>query len=195
MITFKIARSIVSNLLLDDSGHDSCDELTENLIMKAITGKHGEDFGVSIKIDKPLIGIGAPVGSWLPRVAEIFGTELLLPEDSDVGNAIGAISGSVFKETSLLIQPEEGAYSSHPPSIVLLDKDKFRFDNLENAISFAKERSGELASREVVRSGATNVVVDYDVFKKTYGTSDEGNVVLEVRVVARATGKPDLTVA
>ena len=194
MITFKIARSIVSNLILDDSGHDRVDELTESLIMKAITGKHGEDFGISIRIDKPLIGIGAPVGSWLPRVAKIFGTELLLPEDSDVGNAVGAISGSIFKETSLLIQPEEGAYSSNPPSIVLLDKNKFKFSNLEEAIAFAKERSGELASKDVTRSGATNVVVDYDVIKKTYGTSDEGNVVLEVKVVARATGKPDLTV-
>ena len=50
-----------------------------------------------------------------------------------------------------------------------------------------------MASKDVARSGATNVVVDYDVIKKTYGTSDSGNVVSEVKVVARATGKPDLT--
>ena len=58
--------------------------------------------------------------------------------------------------------------------------------------SFAKEKAGELASRDVNRSGASNVVVDYDVAKKTYGTSDAGNVVLETTVIARATGKPDL---
>ncbi|MBR2254264.1 MAG: hypothetical protein IJ856_00355 [Candidatus Methanomethylophilaceae archaeon] len=93
----------------------------------------------------------------------------------------------------LVIQPEEGAYSSNPPSIVLLDRNKFRFSNLDEAITFAKERFGELASKDVARSWATNVVVDYDVIKKTYGTSDSGNVVSEVKVVARATGKPDLT--
>ena len=81
----------------------------------------------------------------------------------------------------LVIQPEEGAYSSNPPSIVLLDRNKFRFSNLDEAITFAKERFGELASKDVARSGATNVVVGYDVIKKTHGTSDSGNVVLEVR--------------
>ena len=192
MITLKIARSIVGNLILDDSGQDRVDELTEELIYKAISKRHGQDFGISIKIDKPLIGIGAPVGSWLPRVAEIFDTELLLPEDSDVGNAVGAISGSVFKEVSLLIQPEEGAYSSNPPSIVLLDQNRIKFNSLNEAIEFAKEKSGEIASKEVGRSGVSKIIVDFDVLKKTYGTADAGNVVLETKVVARATGKPDL---
>lgn len=192
MITFKIARSVVGNLIMDDTGHDMLDEVSEDLVAKAITGRHGADYGISIKLDKPLIGIGAPVASWLPRVAEILGTELLLPKDSDVGNAIGAISGSVFKEVALLIQPDEGAYSSNPSSTVLVGRDRVHFKTLDEAISFAKDRARELAVDGMGASGVTNIVVDYDVDKKVYGTSDAGNVVLEATVIARATGKPDV---
>lgn len=192
MITFKIARGIVGNLILDDTGFDTLDGVSENLVSKAITGKHGLDYGVFFKLDKPIIGIGAPVASWLPRVAEILGAELLLPEDSNVGNAIGAISGSVFKEVSLLIQPDVGVYSSNPPSTVLLGKERAHFPNLDEAIEFAKENAGRLAADDIRESGVTNVVIDYEVVRKTYGTSDSGNVVLETTVIAKATGKPDI---
>lgn len=192
MITYKITKGIVSNLILDDTGYDTLDGVAEELITKAITGKHGLDYDISFKLDKPIIGIGAPVNSWLPRVAEILGTELLLPKDSNVGNAIGAISGSVFKEVRLLIQPDEGAYTSNPPSTVLLGKERAHFPTLNEAIEFAKEKAGELAAKDMKDSGVTNVVVDFDVDKKVYGTSDAGNVVLEATVIAKATGKPDI---
>lgn len=192
MITFKITKGIINNLILDDTGYETLDGVSEELIDKAITGRHGLDYGISFRLDKPIIGIGAPVNSWLPRVAEILGTELLLPKNSDVGNAIGAISGSVFKEVSLLIQPDEGAYTSNPPSTLLFGKDRLHFPTMDEAIAFAKEKAGELASKDVRSSGVTNVVVDFDVGKKVYGTSDAGNVVLEATVTARATGKPDI---
>lgn len=46
---------------------------------------------ILFKLDAPLIGIGAAAGHLLSRVAKNLGTELLVPEYSHVGNAVGAL--------------------------------------------------------------------------------------------------------
>lgn len=75
MIETKIATCLMKDLLLEDGGFEDLGPAAEDLIRKAVSGKDGLDFGVSIRIKKPIIGIGAPVGAWLPRIAEIFHTQ------------------------------------------------------------------------------------------------------------------------
>lgn len=194
MIETKIATCLMKDLLLEDGGFEDLGPAAEDLIRKAVSGKDGLDFGVSIRINKPIIGIGAPVGAWLPRIAEIFHTQLLLPVDSNVGNAIGAISGSVSKTVTVHIQPKEGAIGADPASIVFLGDEKYEFPTFVEAVGFAKDKGSEYAERLAVESGATNVVIEVDVEKKTFGTASDASVqiLLEADVTIRATGKPDL---
>ena len=194
MIETKIATCLMKDLLLEDGGFEDLGPAAEDLIRKAVSGKDGLDFGVSIRINKPIIGIGAPVGAWLPRIAEIFHTQLLLPVDSNVGNAIGAISGSVSKTVTVHIQPKEGAIGTDPASIVFLGAEKYEFPTFVEAVGFAKYKGSEYAERLAVESGATNVVIEVDVEKKTFGTASDASVqiLLEADVTIRATGKPDL---
>lgn len=46
-------------------------------------------------IQKPIVGVGAPAGSWLPDVAEKLNAKLILPQDGDVAGAIGAAAAEV----------------------------------------------------------------------------------------------------
>lgn len=124
MVIEKIAVCLVRDMVLEDGGFENLGGVGEDLVRKAISGKDGLDFGVSIKVNKPIVGIGAPVGTWLPPVARIFGTELVLPANSDVGNAVGAISGSVAKVVTVHIQPQDGAIGVNPPCSVFIDGDK-----------------------------------------------------------------------
>ena len=51
------------------------------------------------RITKPLISVGAPACSWMQHVADKLGTELILPDDHDVANAIGAAISVYGKNT------------------------------------------------------------------------------------------------
>lgn len=44
----------------------------------------------NFRITKPLISVGAPSGNWMHHVARKLGTTLILPENYDVANAVGA---------------------------------------------------------------------------------------------------------
>lgn len=194
MIIEKIAVCLIKDLILEDSGFEDIDGAAEDLVRKAITRKDGLDFGVSIKLNKPIVGIGAPVGTWLPPVAEIFSTSLVLPPDSNVGNAVGAISGSVSKILSIHIEPLEGSTGTNPACSVFIEGEKKDFPSFTEAVEYAKEEGGKRASALAVSAGATNVVIESDVDKRTFGTSSDTSkqILLEATVTVRATGKPDL---
>ena len=59
----------------------------------------------SVRLRHPIIGIGAPAGIMLDRTAQALHTELVLPKNHDVANAVGAIAGSVMVVEELLVYP------------------------------------------------------------------------------------------
>jgi hypothetical protein len=52
-------------------------------IEKALSPSAGQEFDCSYKLNMPIIGIGAPVEAWLPKVAEKLHTELIIPEHAE----------------------------------------------------------------------------------------------------------------
>ena len=48
-----------------------------------------------IKLEIPIVGIGAPAGYFLPQVAKALGTRLILPEHYEVANAVGTVVAEV----------------------------------------------------------------------------------------------------
>ena len=194
MIVRKIATCLVKDLMLEDGGFEDLDSAAADLVDKAVSGREGLDFGVKITLNKPIIGIGAPVGAWLPKVAEIFGTELILPADSNVGNAVGAVSGSVSRTVTIHIQPSEGSVGPDPRSIVFLDGGNVEFPTYHEAEAFAIEKAEELAGELSRKAGASDPTVETDVRKKTFGSASDSSLamLLEADVVARATGKPNI---
>lgn len=194
MITRKIATSIVRDLMLEDGGFEDLDGAAEDLVDRAVTGRNGLDFGVKIVLNKPIIGIGAPVGSWLPKIAEVLGTELVLPTDSNVGNAVGAISGSVSRIVKIHIQPCEGTVGPDPRSVVFLDSGNVEFPSYHEAEAYALSKAQELAEELCRKAGAVNPSVETSIDKKTFGSASDKalGIFLEADIVARATGKPNI---
>lgn len=195
MVVYKIAKSLMDDLIMEESNAVPRDPVSLEIVKKAITGQAGIDYGVSIGINKPIIGIGAPVSAWLPQIASIFGTKLIISEKSEVGNAIGAISGSVTVTETVLIRPITGNISANPQCIVFTDRGKFKFESLDDAMNFAKKECSQTAIRKAKTAGARNVSTDFSVRKKTYHNEweDSSEALLEAIVEVRATGKPDFS--
>ena len=62
-------------------------------------------YTVSITLKQPVVGIGAPIHFFLPRISENLVAKTILPENADVANAIGAITSDVVVQRKAEIVP------------------------------------------------------------------------------------------
>jgi N-methylhydantoinase A/oxoprolinase/acetone carboxylase beta subunit len=138
--------------------------------------------GSSIYLKIPIIGIGAPAGIYLPAVAEVLKTELVLPPNFSVANAIGAVAGSVTATEEAWILP--AMHGMHLVGYtVRLGQDQQRFPRLESAMDYARSQLGEAATEAARRAGAGEIELDFEVVEE--GAEN-------YRLRARAAGNPKL---
>ena len=139
--------------------------------------------GNQISLKMPIVGIGAPAGIFLPRVAELLQTDLILPDYHAVANAVGAVSGSVMLAEEAWVLPEMrdmhvvGYY-------VQAGADRSRFRHLEEALGYARRTACDRALAKADAAGAVEPHVRLDEFPA--GESS-------VRVRAMAVGSPRLS--
>ncbi len=139
----------------------------------------------SMRLSKPMIGIGAPAGIFLPPVAEALHTELLLPEHHQVANAVGAIAGSVMVEEELLIYPQLSRSGLEVFGYYVQAHDeRYEFEELDQALAHARTLSRQRALGAALRSGADNPQVTVEELTDGLDT---------YRIRAKAMGNPRLT--
>jgi N-methylhydantoinase A/oxoprolinase/acetone carboxylase beta subunit len=149
------AREILAKTIIDVIGPVGWpgDELTEYIVGQSLN-HHDEDPIVSyhLRMKRPLVAIGAPVGAYFPEVARQLHGELVIPEHAGVANAVGAVAGSIVQRVSLIIRPlEDYGYRLH-------DADGIHdFTELENAAQAGISHASALAERRAVEAGARTV--------------------------------------
>jgi N-methylhydantoinase A/oxoprolinase/acetone carboxylase beta subunit len=88
-----------------------------------------QHFHVQLVVDRPVIGIGASASLYHPPIAELLGTEVLVPPFSEVANAVGAAVGSVRVQlTASITAPKRAGYVLHRPG------EAIAFETLEEAV-------------------------------------------------------------
>ena len=151
--------------------------------------KSGSLFHLNFAADYPLVGVGAPAPTFFPDSAAHLGVRLILPEHAEVANAFGAVMGSVVQRAQVTVtQPLHGHF------IVHADREPQHFSNLEEAFSTAESPGGRSgpqpgpASRRRFRGRADHRrdenFIHHDV---------DGDLFLETKVIATATGRPSLS--
>ena len=180
----------METLLLRETGTDSLGP-EQRFLMDHILENH-EGYSLSFGMNIPIIGIGAPTGAWLPRVAEMLGTELVLPEHSSIGNAVGAITGYVSEiaEVSVRAVPMEPV--EDPECEVYTGKAIRSFPNPAEALEFAQNEGIRMAVERAVRSGARDPEYVVTMELKEFQINPEKKVFRGANIQVRATGKPDL---
>lgn len=170
--------------VLDFEGAPS--ELSGNLksnylIKKFLQNSTDEILDAVLKLKIPIIGIGAPVAAYLPRVAFKLNAELIIPENSDVANAVGAAAGKVMKKIKILI-------SSSPEGYNLFSQwERKKFADLQEAKLYALAQAEEHAKRQAEEAGTKDHEVIRkcnDVFAKA-GLGPHVETIVEVTVIGR----------
>ncbi|MBE6525729.1 MAG: hydantoinase/oxoprolinase family protein [Thermoplasmata archaeon] len=189
----KISTELLKKLFFEETKHMEPDVIAKDLMNKAISGKDGLDYGCRIKLNKPIIGIGAPVSAYFPKVAEIFGTELLLSEYSHVGNAVGAITGNIIESINILIVPFKGEGAAEDPRCTLFASfGKMEFEKYSEAIEYAKQEGAKVVGERALAAGADKFEIKIENKDKKFGFGDDygGSVLIESNIIVTAVGKP-----
>ena len=189
----KLAEELLRKLFFEETGAMNIDTVGMDLMRKSISRKGGLDYECSIRLNKPLIGIGAPVEAWFPRVAEKFDTELLLPEHSEVGNAIGAVTGSIVESMDILIKPSVGENALDDPScIVFAPFGRFEIAKLSEAEVFAVAEAKKHVGERAKKAGADHIEFRSVKVEKKVGLGEgyDGRILIETIMTVMAVGKP-----
>ena len=167
------------------------DSETERFISEAYeeakTGKKNSLCSVRFHTQYSLIGAGAPICVFLRDVAEMLGTQVVIPENYEVANALGAIVGSVSALCSIEVRPDSDANGASGYMVFGNERNVF-FDNQEDAVAFAASEAEEHAKAEAERRGAKGII---EVSTKIYINSAQARdstVYLGTVVTAYAAG-------
>lgn len=77
------------------------------LIDRAFSSKTSRFYQSQIKLNQPIIGIGAPAAAWLTGAAQNLYADLIIPEHAEVANAVGAAVGKIMATIEIIIQADE----------------------------------------------------------------------------------------
>lgn len=194
LVRAEIKRKLATQLVAANVDHRRVDRalmdaVYDGFVGHALFGTGDDPCSFAIRFNRPIIGIGAPVGAMLPEVASALGAELLIPEHAEVANAIGAITGSVMITVEVLIRPMgEGAYVLHSPD------EQRCFSELEDAQRYAQEHVAEMVRTRAHAAGAEafDLQVVSEDRKGTLAPEFGGTIFLETRVRGVAIGRPSL---
>jgi N-methylhydantoinase A/oxoprolinase/acetone carboxylase beta subunit len=143
----------------ETTGIFHCDGRLDRWLMMESISPSDPFLGCKVFLKMPLVGIGAPAQAFLQPVAEVLGTELLLPDHYEVANAVGAaVSGVAFQAQAEVIPYVEGAglvgYFSRAANTQRL------FSRYEDALAHARQTLAEFVEGEARAAGAEAVSVE-----------------------------------
>ncbi len=169
----------------------------ESLIIEASHNAHNADQTVngqdasqsdvlvstSIRLNYPLVALGASAHCHYPTIAKAMGANLIVPEDADVAGAVGAAAGSIRQRSSITVtMPSDGIYRVH------LLSGPMDFNSMDAALNHAEECAKDDAKQKAETAGANGIVVSSDRKVKIVQLSPEKTLFIEATISGLATG-------
>jgi len=187
-VSEKIVTAIVTRIVSDRAEPPDWEkEGTARFFLdRFLDGNTVDELKCELTLQHPLVAVGAPVGAYMPKVAEILHTPLRLTPYAEVANAIGAIVGSVIRREKILIAPIDGArrFRLHGLEGV---RD---FSNLEEAVAYAQKNVSASLESFAQHCGAGQVTTEMTRIDRVVQ-----EIFLETELLFTATGRPIIGIA
>jgi len=184
----RVGEEVMRKVVLDESG-DMPDGLGFNYLLRStVNGNPQSSMHFNTRLDRPLIGIGAPTHIYMPPLEERMGVKVIIPTDHDVGNAVGAVCSKISETVTVQVFPNmDGVFFVLGPF-----GSPVSYGHVEQAVSSGRRQAEEYVRSRVYEAGAENIRVRSDVYENKFygGDNVEGEQTAWVDIVARATGDP-----
>ena len=176
--------------LLNEARSRNLAGLMGKLILK--NGEKDDDnalFGINFGKSHSLVAVGAPAATYYPLAAKSLSLDLILPQYGHVANAVGAVMGSVVQRSEIIItQPTQGIFR------IFHGATPFDCTNLDDALNQAESIVKEQAHHLAKSAGAGEVEITIRHDNKHVTSELDGDLFVEGKVIAVATGKPVLEI-
>jgi N-methylhydantoinase A/oxoprolinase/acetone carboxylase beta subunit len=187
-------RALVDAALAAEDGTDLAagGPLARWMVDRAVGPSMGGDplLDLSVRLNRPLVAIGAPVGSYYPEVARRLGTRLAIPTHAGVCNAVGAVAGGILQSvTALITAPSEGLFRVHLPV------GNADFTDVERAAAHAAAEASALAVDKARAAGAGDIELRQRRADKVHRDPTGLQIFIESRIDVTAFGRPRLATA
>ena len=168
---------------LGEDGLNGKEAVQQEPFQRALDGQQGVAH-LTIALDRPVIGLGASASLHYATLSKHFTADILVPEDADVANAIGAVVGHVSIKTVAHLSalgPDRFHLSvgEHAETI----------DGEANALAKARESARHIAEQQAKKAGAPeiNTQIEEDI----RATENDGqHIFVEATITATASGRP-----
>lgn len=174
--------------LLNEARSRNLAALMSKLILK--NGNKDDDnalFGITFGKSHPIVAVGAPATTYYPQVAKSLDVDLILPKYGHVANAVGAVMGSVVQRSEIVVtQPTEGIFR------IFHGAAPFDCHDLDVALSQAEAIVKQQAYDLAKSAGAADVDIRIRHDNKHIMSELDGELFVEAKISAIATGKPTL---
>ena len=132
--TDRICAALIESLLIEKGVKEEF--LSEEILRCVFDNKNKDkqfaDFG--LKLNVPVVGIGAPAKIWFAEVADRLHCNVIIPEHSEVANAVGTVSGDIKESLEALIR-----YDFHSKKYIAhLPNRRVVFETLAEAVTFTE---------------------------------------------------------
>lgn len=156
-------------------------------LMENLLAGGSDDYRVRFEIPRPIVGIGAPAGHFLPAAAAFCQAEALIPPHAEVANAVGAITSEVVIRRQVEIVPDEqGRF------IVQGLADAPAFDEIDDAQAYALEVLASEVRQAARENGTSQQTVTLTLRDRTAEARDGSAILLGRDILAELRGRPDL---
>lgn len=185
-IVRRLALELMKKQLDADTDADALDECEMwKALVERMLGTPGKGYRIRFQLQHPIIGIGAPIGHFLPAAASLLDTRAIVPEHADVANAIGAVTGKVIIRRSVWIRPDQ-----HGGFLIEGLPDAGHFLQFETAEAFARDALMERVAALARQAGAGAGDVEVQTVDQTAKTARGEELFLERRLTALLVGMP-----
>lgn len=179
----RFSAEVILETAFAEDGLDGAATVAHALVQRAVDGHEGIA-RLTVALDRPVIGLGASAPLHYADLPPLVGNECVVPDDTDVANALGAVVGQVRVSAEARVsQPKEGLFRINAGDLVrdFLDEDE--------AMTAAEEEIRRLVVEKAGAAGtdAAEITLDRDIKSATV----EGQrTFIEAILVATASGRP-----
>jgi N-methylhydantoinase A/oxoprolinase/acetone carboxylase beta subunit len=179
----RFSAEVILETAFAEDGLDGASTVAHALVQRAVDA-HPGIARLTVALDRPVIGLGASAPLHYAALSPLVGNECVVPVDTDVANALGAVVGQVRVTAEARVsQPKEGL---------------FRVSSGEGVRDFTREddamAKAEADVRKLValRAGEAGTdTAEIDVARDIRASVVEGQrMFIEAHVVATAAGRP-----
>ena len=183
----RYSAEVILETAFAEDGLDGSAAVAHTLVQRAVDGTHGIA-RLTVALDRPVIGLGASAPLHYAALPPLVGNRSIMPEDTDVANALGAVVGQVRVTAEARVsQPKEGLFRVSAGDTI---RD---FASEASAIEAAADEVREIASARARDAGTDTAEIELTHALRT-ATVEGHRTFVEARIVAVASGRPRIAV-